>query len=59
MEAINTVRLGVWKQQPAEFFDRAIIDADGTIAPTAGQCKEGMEALTLKLTPLDGVATQG
>jgi DDE family transposase len=43
MEAINTVRLGVWKQQPEEFFDQAIIDADGTIAPTAGQCKEGMD----------------
>jgi hypothetical protein len=37
MEAINTVRLGVWKQQPPEFFERAVIDADGTIAPTTGQ----------------------
>ena len=43
MEAINEVRLGVWKQQPAEFFDRAVIDADGTLAPTTGQCKEGMD----------------
>jgi Transposase DDE domain group 1 len=43
MEAINTVRLGVWKQQPAEFFDRAVIDVDGTIAPTVGRCKDGMD----------------
>jgi hypothetical protein len=43
MEAINSVRVGVWKQQPASFFDRAVIDADGTIAPTNGQCKAGMD----------------
>jgi len=43
MNAINEVRLGVWKLQPAEFFERAVIDADGTLAPTTGQCKEGMD----------------
>ena len=42
MEAINEVRLKVWKRQPAAFFDRAVVDADGTIAPTFGQCKAGM-----------------
>ena len=42
MESINEVRLGVWKQQPDEFFARAVIDSDGTIAPTTGQCKAGM-----------------
>lgn len=44
MEAINEVRLNVWKNQPSEsgFFDRAVIDADGTIAATNGECKEGM-----------------
>jgi DDE family transposase len=42
MEAINQTRLNVWKQQPPEFFERAIIDADGLIAPTFGQCKVGM-----------------
>jgi len=42
METINQVRLGVWKQQPPSFFEQAVIDADGTIAPTFGQCKEGM-----------------
>jgi hypothetical protein len=43
MQAINQVRLKVWKQQPAEFFDLAVIDADGTIAPTWGECKQGMD----------------
>ena len=43
MDAINSVRAGVWKRQPREFFDRAIIDADGTIAPTDARCKEGID----------------
>lgn len=42
MEAINDVRLKVWKQQDAEFFKTAVIDVDGTIAPTYGERKEGM-----------------
>jgi hypothetical protein len=42
MEAINLCRLKVWKQQPSEFFQLAVIDADGTIAPTLGECKRGM-----------------
>jgi hypothetical protein len=43
METINEVRLGVWKRQPKSFFKQAIIDADGTLATTYGQCKEGMD----------------
>jgi hypothetical protein len=43
MDAINEVRLGVWKLQPPEFFAQAVIDADGTLAATWGQCKEGMD----------------
>jgi Transposase DDE domain group 1 len=43
METINRVRLEIWKGQPPEFFGRAILDADGTIAPTHGQCKAGMD----------------
>ncbi len=43
MEAINSVRVGVWKNQEPSFFEQAIIDADGTIAPTNGQCKAGMD----------------
>jgi predicted ATPase len=41
--AINETRVRVWRAQPAAFFDEAIIDADGTLAETTGQCKAGME----------------
>jgi len=43
MEAFNETRLKIWSQQPDEFFDKAIIDADGTLVPTTGECKEGMD----------------
>jgi len=43
MEAINDVRLKVWRQQPEEFFAEAVLDADGTLAPTTGECKQGMD----------------
>ena len=43
MNIINDVRLSVWARQPDTFFDEAIIDADGTIAGTTGECKEGMD----------------
>jgi DDE family transposase len=42
METINEIRLKVWKQQEPGFFKLAVIDADGSIAPTFGQCKGGM-----------------
>ena len=42
MDTINEVRLGVWRQQPKEFFEEATIDGDGVIAETTGECKEGM-----------------
>ncbi|MCK4415502.1 MAG: transposase, partial [Candidatus Eisenbacteria sp.] len=43
MSTINDVRVNVWRQQPAEFFEEAILEADGTMTPTTGQCKEGMD----------------
>jgi len=43
MEVINQTRLRVWREQPASFFEEAIIEADGTMAPTTGECKEGMD----------------
>ena len=42
MEIVNQVRLDIWRRQPEGFFERAILDADGTIAPTTGECKDGM-----------------
>ena len=43
MDVINEARLRVWRRQPCEFFDEAVIDADGTLAPTTGECKQGMD----------------
>ena len=43
MGAIDEARLNVWTRQPAEFFDRATIDLDGTLVVTTGECKEGMD----------------
>ncbi len=43
MDILNDIRLRVWKQQPPEFFEEAIIEADGVLVETTGQCKEGMD----------------
>jgi hypothetical protein len=40
--AIDQGRTKVWRQQPKGFFAEAILEADGTVAPTTGECKEGM-----------------
>jgi hypothetical protein len=41
MDTVNETRLRVWGQQPGEFFEEAFIDADGTVAPSDGWCKQG------------------
>lgn len=43
MDLINDRRVKVWEQQPKAFFEEAILNVDGTIAPTEGECKEGMD----------------
>jgi hypothetical protein len=43
MDAINESRERVWQKQPEGFLAKAIIDVDGTIAPTLGECKAGMD----------------
>ena len=43
MDTINETRLRVWAQQPAEFFEEAFLDADGTIVPTDAECKQGVD----------------
>lgn len=43
LDAIDEARLNVWKRQPASFFERAVIDMDGTFAITTGECKRGMD----------------
>jgi hypothetical protein len=39
----NAVRQKVWRQQPQAFFEQATLDADGTMAETTGECKQGMD----------------
>ena len=41
-DVFNETRLKVWQQQPAAFFEQAIIEADGTEVATDGECKEGI-----------------
>ena len=43
MDAFNEARLRAWAEQPADFFEHAFIDADGTLAPTSGWCKRGVD----------------
>ena len=43
MNAINAVRPGLWKRRLSRTERKlAIIDADGTMAATTGECKQGM-----------------
>src|SRR6516164_7715427 len=42
-DVIDDTRLAVWKQQPASFFRQAIVDMDGFLVETSGQCKQGMD----------------
>jgi Transposase DDE domain group 1 len=42
-DIVHEVRLGVWAEQPDEFFDQARIDMDGFLVETTGQCKQGMD----------------
>jgi hypothetical protein len=42
MAGYNRIRERVWKQQPAEFFDCATIEADGTQVQTSGEKKQGI-----------------
>jgi len=42
-QVVNRVRRKVWQQQPPAFFDEAIVEVDGSIVATTGECKEGMD----------------
>ena len=43
LDAIHLARYNIWQRQPKEFFDEALIDMDGTLTVTTGECKEGMD----------------
>ncbi len=42
-DIIDATRLKVWAGQPAAFFEQAIVDMDGFLVETTGQCKQGMD----------------
>ena len=41
--AIDVTRKKAWASQPDSFFEQAVIDSDGTIVETDGECKQGMD----------------
>lgn len=43
MDVINDKRREVWSLQPKAFRERAVIDVDGSLVPTAGEKKQGMD----------------
>jgi hypothetical protein len=42
-DEINKARLNIWRRQPKSFFEEAVVDLDGVLAPTDGECKQGMD----------------
>ena len=44
MDGVNAVRPKLWRKRLRRAERReAVLDVDGTVAPTAGECKEGMD----------------
>ena len=43
LDIVDDTRIQVWAGQPASFFEQAILDMDGFLVETTGQCKEGMD----------------
>ena len=43
MECINVIRQRVWRLRGQDLLADALIDADGTLAATSGECKGGMD----------------
>jgi hypothetical protein len=42
-ESFNQTRQKVWAKQDKSFHQQAILDVDGALAPTSGECKAGMD----------------
>ena len=43
LDIFDDIRIGVWAKQPDTFFTQAILDMDGTLVGTSGECKQGMD----------------
>jgi hypothetical protein len=42
-DIFDQTRIKVWQQQPADFFEEAILDVDGTLVSTGAGCKQGVD----------------
>ena len=42
-DVFDRTRLKVWKEQPPDFFDEAVLDVDGTLVATGAGCKQGVD----------------
>jgi hypothetical protein len=43
MDVFDETRLTVWQRQPAEFFEEALIDMDGTLVETGAEKMQGID----------------
>jgi Transposase DDE domain group 1 len=42
-DVFDQTRLKLWKEQPPEFLDEAVLDVDGTLVATGAGCKQGVD----------------
>src|SRR5512147_3111709 len=42
-DVFDQTRVQLWKEQPPEFFDEAVLDVDGTLVATGAGCKQGID----------------
>src|SRR4051812_4381666 len=42
-DVFDQTRVKVWKQQPPDFFDEAVLDVDGTLVAAGAGCKRGID----------------
>src|SRR3954463_8189021 len=42
-DVFDQIRLKLWRQQPPDFFDEALLDVDGTLVATGACCKQGVD----------------
>ena len=42
-DVFDQTRVRVWRQQPPDFFDEAVLDVDGTLVATGACCKQGID----------------
>jgi hypothetical protein len=42
-DVFDQTRVALWREQPPEFFDEAVLDVDGTLVATRACCKQGID----------------